>query len=409
MTWKLFNITNKSKDLYFNTLGIVTAFFLLTNCGTVYVPQILPEARGVGKSVGQEDIAVTIVPLTTNSLKQANQHPYIRRVIEASNLSKPARLVSVKQAINQFLPPETKPQRYRLGPGDELLITQLLTLEDTSENTSDDTSGIAEKTIATRELKIADDGFVSILGVGRLPVAGLTQFEAEDLIYKALVGNQISPEFELRISGFLSKKSYIYNLEQPGNTTPDEGSLKVIPFTNIPVFLHEALAELTIKMVKGQDSLVILKRDKELYRMSLKSIIDGSIPNIRLLPEDRISIESLPYRPEKAIIVGEVATEQLFSISADFRQSLAEALYGAGPVFISESSDTSQIFVIREKQDKNIVAYHLDSSNPARLTLAAKFELRPNDIIYVAPQFVTNYNRALVQIFSAYSMTTSIN
>ena len=154
--------------------------------------------------------------------------------------------------------------------------------------------------------------------------------------------------------------------------------------------------------------MVILKRNDQLYRMSYKAVLDGTIDDIRILAEDRIFLEPLPYRPEIAILVGEVNREKLFSISASGRESLAEALYADGGVMIKTSSDTSQIFVIRESLTSEIVAYHLDSSNPARLTLAAKFELRPNDIIYVAPQFVTNYNRALVQIFSAYDITEQL-
>jgi polysaccharide export outer membrane protein len=103
--------------------------------------------------------------------------------------------------------------------------------------------------------------------------------------------------------------------------------------------------------------------------------------------------------------MGEVKNEKLFSISADQRQSLAEALYADGGTIVLGNSDTSQIFVLRELQENTTVAYHLDTSNPARLTLATKFELRPNDIIYVAPQFVTNYNRALGQIYSALAMS----
>jgi polysaccharide export outer membrane protein len=75
---------------------------------------------------------------------------------------------------------------------------------------------------------------------------------------------------------------------------------------------------------------------------------------------------------------------------------------------VTASSDPSQIFIIRELKEQNFVAYHLDSSNPSRLTLATKFELRPNDIIYVAPQFVTNYNRALSQLLITANTTTAI-
>ena len=69
------------------------------------------------------------------------------------------------------------------------------------------------------------------------------------------------------------------------------------------------------------------------------------------------------------------------------------------------TSDTSQIYLLRPKDRNNIRGYHLDASNPSRLLLANKIELRPGDIIFVAPQPVTNYNRAFRQIFGAYAMT----
>ena len=57
------------------------------------------------------------------------------------------------------------------------------------------------------------------------------------------------------------------------------------------------------------------------------------------------------------------------------------------------------------KYSKDLLAYHLDASNPSRLILANRLELRPGDIIFIAPQPITNYNRALMQIFGAYAMT----
>ena len=46
---------------------------------------------------------------------------------------------------------------------------------------------LVSKQIAARRISIADDGFASIIGIGRIPLAGLTQFEAEDLLYERLV------------------------------------------------------------------------------------------------------------------------------------------------------------------------------------------------------------------------------
>ena len=401
------------------TLSVCT----LCSCGTIYIPQILPEARGVGRSVGQEDISVKIIPVTANSLIPANKHPYIRRVIDASDLNQPAKLVSVEDAIAQKLPPSEISKPYRLGVGDELLITQSEFFSTQFINQKDNLNS-SRRSINSRTLQVADDGFVSIVGIGRLQLEGLTQFEAEELIYQTLVQNEKNAEFELKISAFKSQKIYMsgYDNELAGSVSYSfanslEGEDKfpysasqfiMVPFTNIDLYLHQLIIFLQPKIRKGEDFLLVLKRDDNLYRMSLTKVLTGEIENIRILAEDRVFVERLPYRPETALLTGEVKQDKLITISASQRQSLAEALYASGGSIIKGNSDTSQIFVIRELGNQNIVAYHLDSSNPARLTLAARFELRPNDIIYVAPQFVTNYNRALSQILLTAVNTTAL-
>ena len=70
---------------YFICLLLFLCF--LTNCGTIYIPQILPEARGIGKSIGQEKLLVNVVPLTKASLKTANQYPYVRILFLSSKFS----------------------------------------------------------------------------------------------------------------------------------------------------------------------------------------------------------------------------------------------------------------------------------------------------------------------------------
>ena len=145
-------------------LFLLASILLFCSCGTVYIPQILPEARGVGKSTGQEDISVKIIPVTTNSLNSANNHPYIRRVIEASDLNQPAKLVSVEAAIAERLPPPVPNTPYRLGVGDELLITQE-SEEFVSQNESEELVVSEKRLIMSRSLTIADDGFVAILGI----------------------------------------------------------------------------------------------------------------------------------------------------------------------------------------------------------------------------------------------------
>ena len=50
-------------------------------------------------------------------------------------------------------------------------------------------------------------------------------------------------------------------------------------------------------------------------------------------------------------------------------------------------------------------AYHLDISNPARIAIAKRFEMRPDDIVFVATQPLSLYSRTLSQILGSAGAT----
>ena len=381
-------------------ITIISIIFLfLDNCGTIYVPQTLPDGRGIARSEGQEKINISVLPLTNEIIIKANEDNYVRRVIDAGDLSSAAKLISVNQAINEKLPSNNDPGPYKVGIGDQLTLSQMINEKDAAS---------ISKRIATRQISIADDGFASIIGIGRIPLAGLTQFEAEDLLYERLVMEEINPEFELFISKFNSKKIYITNnqnqINSMNNDKPLDTNIMEFQYTNSPIYINEILAKAKVFLPKGQDAQIELIRENNLYRLSIRKVIEGKYKKIRLFPNDRIIINSLPYRPETVVITGEVINPRLYDLSPSERKTLSEALY-SDETFNKIASDTSQIYLLRQKYQNNVIAYHLDASNPSRLILANRLELRPGDIIFIAPQPVTNYNRAFSQIFGAYAMT----
>ena len=58
----------------------------------------------------------------------------------------------------------------------------------------------------------------------------------------------------------------------------------------------------------------------------------------------------------------------------------------------------------REKRNE-FIAYHLDMSNPVRMSLAKEFEMRPDDIVFVATQPISLYSRTLSQILGSTGLT----
>nr|WP_272209963.1 DNA polymerase III subunit psi [Marinicella sp. W31]MDC2875810.1 DNA polymerase III subunit psi [Marinicella sp. W31] len=56
-----------------------------------------------------------------------------------------------------------------------------------------------------------------------------------------------------------------------------------------------------------------------------------------------------------------------------------------------------------------ITAWSLDAQNTANLLLATELQLRPNDIVFVASQPVTNWNRLISQVLPSISVIGMAN
>lgn len=99
-------------------------------------------------------------------------------------------------------------------------------------------------------------------------------------------------------------------------------------------------------------------------------------------------------------LAGEVGEQARFPLPYDRRAVLSDALFENGGI-ASTTGDISQVYVLRASDDPAefgaVTAWHLDARNAANFALAAQFELRPDDTIFVAQQPITRWDRALSQ------------
>jgi len=113
----------------------------------------------------------------------------------------------------------------------------------------------------------------------------------------------------------------------------------------------------------------------------------------------RADLDGIPR--DYVYLSGEVDKQSRIALPFDQKANLADALFGQGGVPTREANP-SQIYVLRSRDTANgefaVTAYQLDAKNAAYLALATRFELRPNDIIFVSEQPVTKWNRAISQI-----------
>ena len=107
-------------------------------------------------------------------------------------------------------------------------------------------------------------------------------------------------------------------------------------------------------------------------------------------------------------LTGELIKPGRFELPFGRQATLADALYIDGG-FNTESGDSSQIYVLRGTNGgTRVIAYRLDAENVVNLVVATRLQMRPNDIVFVAEQPVTRWNRALQQIFPTLSTARSL-
>ncbi len=343
------------------------------------------------------------------------------------------------------LPPEANPGPYQIGVGDVVLLATPQT-----GNTVEQLSGLLAATNARQGYTVQDDGAIAIPNVGRVQIAGLTLEEAEAELFQRLVENQIDPTFSLEIAEFNSRKVSIGGaVAQP----------TVAPITLTPLYLDEALAAAGGITVQDQDyASVRIYRNGTLYQIPLTQLYsDAGLRRIRLIDGDSVFVDTSyelelaqayfeeqirlsEFRQEARVaalnalnaevnirranqqdarenflsrleldsvdrdyvyLAGEVEAQSRYPLPFDRTATLADALFENGGVPV-QTGDVSEIYVLRAATDPRefgaTTAWRLNARNAANLLLATRFELRPGDVIFVAEQPVTRWNRVIQQI-----------
>ncbi len=424
---------------------LAAACLALSGCGIVYVaPSVKDQVEGTN---------VEIVTLDRAMVTRANQSRYAPRQIPAvfsqsagggSGLrgagALPEPVVSQQSRpglAETRLPPETPLQPYTIGVGDVLVLATLQ-----SATSIEELSGLLAAQNRRQGYTVQDDGAIAIPDVGRVQLADLSLEEAEAAVFQALVENQLDPTFSIEVSDFNSKRVTIGGAVQMAT---------VVPITLTPLTLQEAIAAAGGVAVNDPEFVTIrLYREGTLYQLPL-SRLPGT--NIRLEAGDSVFVDT-DYQLEKAqayfeeqitlsqlrqtartqalaelqaevnlrrgaldeqranfaakldadaverdyvYLTGEVTTAGRFPLPFGSQASLADALFAQGGA-LPDTGNPREIYVIRSNPAGDVTAYHVDASNPVNLVLATQLEMRPNDILFVAQQPVTKWNRVVQQI-----------
>ncbi|MDR7051292.1 polysaccharide export outer membrane protein [Duganella sp. 3397] len=325
---------------------------------------------------------------------------------------------------------------YRLGVGDVLAVTVWDHPELTGAglpSRSDNLDGQTGPPPAT--FVIDQQGQLHFPFAGAVPLAGLTREAARDRLAQRLARYFRAPRVTVTVMAYRSQRVYVDGqVRTPGPQ----------PINDIPMTVLEALNRAGGLLPTADQSRISVERAGRRYRIDLAAMMGGGLP-LPPAPADSVStgrghpaavlladgdvVRAPPRDESKVFVGGEVLSPRALTMH-DGRLTLGEALGEAGGLN-PQSADAGQVYVVRRARHGDDVAaadaaadtvhgagvpgrslvYRLDARSASALALAEQFELQPRDVVYVAASTLTNWHRAISQLFpgelsSAVGVTT---
>jgi polysaccharide export outer membrane protein len=225
-------------------------------------------------------------------------------------------------------------------------------------------------------------------GMGSIKAVNRTLDDVQNEVHKLLIKKGLLPSFQLELTGFKSKK--VYFIEKKN------GSITV-PLGNTKITLKELIIN-SRQEVTSADSLIVitLTRNEEVFRMTWDQIFDPGAPDIWIRDQDQVELESLSYKPGQVFALSGAGNAKMVPIDPSNRETLADILFTEDGALSNVLAKRSEVYLLRGRNPS--VAYHLDAQNVSRILVAAKTELRPDDIVFVADRPIVSFARALGEL-----------
>jgi protein involved in polysaccharide export with SLBB domain len=373
------------------TACVIASAFFLQSCSEILEPVSLFSSKtDVEIESVQENFEINIQSLTFKSAQRANTAPYPRRLMQTgigssanvfdeadlvtSNMPPPSESTDYLLGIgdklsfnllNEFanfntqFPSDNLVGDYHLGVGDELTLVQLNQSESGSNtimssitNSDDDIKDGGSVTrqpyenILENSGIIGTDGNILLLGLGSIKAENRSLADIQTEVRNILIRNGFTPNFQLEITGFNSKKAFV--------TFPNSGGLfgkNIVSITNLPITLKELAIEYGMQPSMENTSTITLTRKGQQFKTTSGKLFEGSFPRVFIQADDQIAIEDLGDKlgDDNAVIGSggdillhglgkfKAANRTLAEIQADVSRILLEK--GIAPIFQLEVSD----------------------------------------------------------------------
>ncbi len=356
--------------MFFNSSKLLSVACLLTislasGCSSINAGLQAGELPPSGAFIAENGIHFNIRPLSLATL------PPKQAVIPSSNL-------------NQLIRSSGRAE-YRISEGDILSII----LVGYPDITSAGASGYP----------VDQQGFVQFPLVGRIKATGMSvpQFTAN--LQRQLQRYLKYSDPQVKITDYRGNKFFIDGeVKQPGE----------FAINDTPVSLYSAISMAGGATLTGDSNNIVFNRNGVNYNIGLQSLrqLGTSANQIYLKDGDSIHVNSQDRN--KVYVLGEFGQVEPVPI-LEQGISLAQVL-GESQGLNSATANAAKIYVVRDNLNTRATdIYYVDMQTITSFALANRFEMHPNDIVYVDPTGLTRWNRVLSSILPSTSAIRSLS
>lgn len=161
------------------------------------------------------------------------------------------------------------------------------------------------------------------------------------------------------------------------------------------------VAQFELQKAQLQQQINQMRIDAAAFNLQRDAQIRAASADQRAAFQQRLELGAVAR--DYVYVSGEVRRPSRRPLPFETRANLADMLFADGADGLNINfADYGEIYVLRQGvggvAPGAVTAYHLNASNVANLNAATMFEMRPNDIVFVAEQPITVWGRIINQL-----------
>lgn len=269
---------------------------------------------------------------------------------------------------------------YRISTSDVLSINLI---EYPNITPSDNNNNASASNPYAAGYPVDQQGYIQFPLVGRVKAGGLTVSQFTNNLRSQLQRYLKYPDPQVKVVNFRGSKFFIDGaVKQPGEFN----------MADAPISLYGAISMAGGATTEGDSNSVVLTRRGVQYELGLRDLQDMGISASQIYLQDGDSIHINRLDRNKVYVLGEFGEIKPLEIP-DHGLTLTQVI-GQSKGLNPSTSNAAKVYVVRDHGNASYTdIYHVNLQTVTNLALANRFEMYPNDIVYVDPTGLTRWNR----------------